>query len=238
MILGQNSDNSDNLLLKEVKKERERHASETTLASSEGSFKENRSENIAKIYHNGNPKSPLSPRPHQNSTTVEKLFSHGHCVWPGCDTALPDTSAFYRHLASQHFLDDKSTAQTRVQMQIVSQLELQLTKEKDRLDGMMKHLQLEQTKNGELKKMEDVKNPNLVHQSHLQMLQSSVDRASETIKHEGTNGKRTPPLNATPVMPNSNDPDLTSRMAAMAAMFPNLPTSLAASLGFPTSQSE
>ena len=110
-------------------------------------------------------------------------------------------------------------------MQIVGQLELQLHKEKDRLDGMMQHLNLEHTKSGELKKC--IKQPNDpgVPTSHLQMLQSSVDRASESIKAE--NEKRSPP-----------EAELTSRMAAMAAMFPNLPTSIAASLGFPSTQSK
>ena len=71
LMLGQNTnesntDSNNQLLLKEsmVKKERqrERHASETTLASSEGSLKENRSENIHKhqIHQNGDPKSPLA----------------------------------------------------------------------------------------------------------------------------------------------------------------------------------
>ena len=103
----------------------------STLASSEGSLKENRPDNNNKL--NGNPKSP-SPVV-QNSGVVEKLFSHGVCSWPGCDTSLPDSATFFRHLSSNHLLDDKSTAQTRVQMQIVSQLELQLAKEKDRLQG-------------------------------------------------------------------------------------------------------
>ena len=161
-------------------------------------------------------------------SVVERLFSHGHCSWPGCDTALPDTSAFFGHLSSQHMLDDKSMAQTRVQMQIVGQLELQLRKEKDRLDGMMKHLNLEQTKSGELKKSLQQPQPNDsgVPTSHLQMLQSSVDRASESII-KADNDKRSPP-----------DAELTSRMAAMAAMFPNLPTSIAATLGFPAAQSK
>ena len=61
----ENKPDSNQLLLKEslVKKERqrERHASETTLASSEGSLKENRSENIVKHPINGDPKSPLAP---------------------------------------------------------------------------------------------------------------------------------------------------------------------------------
>jgi len=249
LMLGQNTnennpDSNNQLLLKEsmVKKERqrERHASETTLASSEGSLKENRSENIHKhqIHQNGDPKSPLAAHGTSalasslspgalpnNSSVIEKLFSHGHCAWPGCDTALPDMSSFFRHLSSQHILDDKSTAQTRVQMQIVGQLELQLLKEKDRLDGMMQHLNLEHSKSGELKKcIKQQPNESGVPTSHLQMLQSSVDRASESIKAE--NEKRSPP-----------EAELTSRMAAMAAMFPNLPTSIAASLGFPSSQS-
>ena len=99
------------LLLKEsgntsVKKERERHASETTLASSEGSLKENRSENIVK-HVNGDSKahSPVG----NECSMVEKLFDRGHCSWPGCDTGLPDSAAFFRHLSSQHTLDDKST---------------------------------------------------------------------------------------------------------------------------------
>jgi len=41
-------------------------------------------------------------------------------------------------LNTEHILDDRSTAQTRVQMQVVSQLELQLQKERDRLQSMVK----------------------------------------------------------------------------------------------------
>ena len=41
------------------------------------------------------------------------------------------------HLNTEHVLDDRSTAQTRVQMQVVSQLELQLQKERDRLQSMV-----------------------------------------------------------------------------------------------------
>ncbi len=89
--------------------------------------------------------------PPSSSDSVSKLFSHGHCSWPGCDAACPsDLGSFQRHLNASHPLDDKSTAQTRVQMQIVKQLELQLTKEKDKLDAMMGHLRLE-SRNGELR---------------------------------------------------------------------------------------
>ena len=144
-MLGQNLDSADHQFQIKTdilnKKDRERHASETTLASSEGSLKENRPDNNNKI-NGGNlvtkPPSPSIQNQSNSSGVVEKLFSHGHCAWPGCDTALPDSAAFFRHLSSHHHLDDKSTAQTRVQMQIVSQLELQLTKEKDRLQGEFK----------------------------------------------------------------------------------------------------
>ena len=57
----------------------------------------------------------------------------------------------FRHLNSAHTLEDKTIAQTRVQLQIVNQLDLQLQKEKDRLDAMMKHLQLEITKSGDIR---------------------------------------------------------------------------------------
>jgi len=49
---------------------------------------------------------------------------------------------FPRHMNSEHKLDDRSTAQCRVQMQVVSQLELQLAKEKNRLQAMMQHLHM------------------------------------------------------------------------------------------------
>lgn len=52
------------------------------------------------------------------------------------------SAIFYRHLNTEHTLDDRSTAQARVQMQVVSQLELQLQKERDRLQAMMHHLHL------------------------------------------------------------------------------------------------
>ena len=51
-----------------------------------------------------------------------------------------------RHIESEHALDDRSTAQARVQMQVVSQLELQLQREKDRLNAMMQHLHVAKQK--------------------------------------------------------------------------------------------
>lgn len=47
-----------------------------------------------------------------------------------------------RHLNSEHQLDDRNTAQVRVQMQVVTQLEGNLQKEKERLHAMMSHLHM------------------------------------------------------------------------------------------------
>ena len=83
-------------------------------------------------------------------------LSHGCCKWAGCDTHCPTIEEFHRHLSRweqlcvfclfvclcvgflfcfifdrcfrTHVLDDKSTAQTKVQIQIVEQLEQQLQK--------------------------------------------------------------------------------------------------------------
>ncbi|XP_046865977.1 forkhead box protein P1 isoform X1 [Drosophila willistoni] len=70
------------------------------------------------------------------------LFAHNVCRWPGCEMDLEDITAFVKHLNSEHGLDDRSTAQARVQMQVVSQLETHLQKERDRLQAMMHHLYL------------------------------------------------------------------------------------------------
>ncbi|KAL4227130.1 Forkhead box protein P4 [Mactra antiquata] len=82
---------------------------------------------------------------------LNPLYRHGVCKWPGCDTECNDVNSFTKHLLSEHKLDDKNTAQARVQMQIVSQLEIQLTREKELLHAMMQHLHTQpQRKNQEL----------------------------------------------------------------------------------------
>ncbi|XP_072241353.1 forkhead box protein P2-like [Leuresthes tenuis] len=70
------------------------------------------------------------------------LFVHGVCNWPGCESVCENFAQFIRHISSEHTLDDRSAAQCRVQMQIVQQLELQLCKERERLQAMMAHLHL------------------------------------------------------------------------------------------------
>ena len=70
------------------------------------------------------------------------LFQHGVCQWPGCDSNFTDLVSFLKHVGHEHVLDDKTTAQARVQMQIVAQLEHSLSKERERLQAMMAHLHL------------------------------------------------------------------------------------------------
>ncbi|XP_059921704.1 forkhead box protein P1-B-like isoform X1 [Gadus macrocephalus] len=74
------------------------------------------------------------------------LYGNGMCKWPGCESVFGDHQAFLKHLNTEHTLDDKSTAQCRVQMQVVQQLELQLKKDKERLQAMMAHLKSSEIK--------------------------------------------------------------------------------------------
>lgn len=88
---------------------------------------------------------PPTPKEEQrgcSSPSSHPLYGHGVCKWPGCETVCDDLHAFKKHLHHEHQLDDRSTAQARVQMQVVSQLELQLSKEKERLQAMMQHLHM------------------------------------------------------------------------------------------------
>uniref|UniRef100_A0A7N6BFD7 Fork-head domain-containing protein n=1 Tax=Anabas testudineus TaxID=64144 RepID=A0A7N6BFD7_ANATE len=75
-------------------------------------------------------------------TATHILYSHGVCNWPGCESVCENFSQFIEHMGNEHTLDDRSTAQCRVQMQVVQQLELQLSKERERLRAMMAHLRL------------------------------------------------------------------------------------------------
>ncbi|XP_008282224.1 forkhead box protein P2-like [Stegastes partitus] len=85
-----------------------------------------------------------SPRRPQCTVKGDRavLFGHGVCNWPGCEAVCENFSQFTKHIGSEHTLDDRSTAQCRVQMQVVQQLELQLCKERERLQAMMAHLHL------------------------------------------------------------------------------------------------
>ncbi|KAL7986191.1 hypothetical protein Chor_011357 [Crotalus horridus] len=82
---------------------------------------------------------------HEEPCHSHPLYGHGVCKWPGCETVCEDFQSFLKHLNSEHALDDRSTAQCRVQMQVVQQLELQLAKDKERLQAMMTHLHVKST---------------------------------------------------------------------------------------------
>nr|XP_048301151.1 forkhead box protein P4 [Myodes glareolus] len=79
---------------------------------------------------------------HEETPSSHPLYGHGECKWPGCETLCEDLGQFIKHLNTEHALDDRSTAQCRVQMQVVQQLEIQLAKESERLQAMMAHLHM------------------------------------------------------------------------------------------------
>ncbi|XP_008581775.1 PREDICTED: forkhead box protein P4-like isoform X5 [Galeopterus variegatus] len=79
---------------------------------------------------------------HEDTPGSHPLYGHGECKWPGCETLCEDLGQFIKHLNTEHALDDRSTAQCRVQMQVVQQLEIQLSKESERLQAMMAHLHM------------------------------------------------------------------------------------------------
>uniref|UniRef100_A0A3Q3VVX0 Fork-head domain-containing protein n=1 Tax=Mola mola TaxID=94237 RepID=A0A3Q3VVX0_MOLML len=79
---------------------------------------------------------------HEESGGTHPLYGHGVCKWPGCESICEDFGQFLKHLNNEHALDDRSTAQCRVQMQVVQQLEIQLSKERERLQAMMAHLHM------------------------------------------------------------------------------------------------
>ena len=131
-------------------KERDRHRSETQY-SSDGSTKENQNNNnttLPSLPSLPSPALPAKMNGNRHSSTEEEsegaglslLYSGGTCRWPGCERDCPSLSSWRSHMSLEHGLSDKTTAQARVQMQMVTQLEVQLKMEKARLASMMKHL--------------------------------------------------------------------------------------------------
>ena len=51
------------------------------------------------------------------------LYSRGVCTWAGCDTNCDTFAAFAAHLNRDHVLDERSTAQTRVQVKTLGLLQ-------------------------------------------------------------------------------------------------------------------
>ena len=56
----------------------------------------------------------------EDTAPSHPLFSHGMCRWTGCELAgFKNLEAFKDHLTRDHVLDERSTAQTRVQVSII-----------------------------------------------------------------------------------------------------------------------
>ncbi|XP_059383461.1 forkhead box protein P1-B-like [Carassius carassius] len=129
-----------------------------------------------------------------HSQSTHPLYSHGVCKWPGCDAVFGDFQSFLKHLNSEHALDDKSTAQCRVQMQVVQQLELQLAKDKERLQAMMAHLHVKSTE------PRPAPQPvNLV--SNLTLAKATVPKTSPSMSLSQSATAPSTPLTSLPQMP-------------------------------------
>ncbi|CAF0801491.1 unnamed protein product [Rotaria sp. Silwood1] len=76
----------------------------------------------------------------QQDSSNNPLYQRNYCRWPSCDTLCSSLMDFNRHLNDEHSLDDRSVAQARVQQHVVQQLEALLTREREILQAMMKHL--------------------------------------------------------------------------------------------------
>ncbi|CAF1161808.1 unnamed protein product [Adineta steineri] len=76
----------------------------------------------------------------QQQDSTNPLFQRNYCRWPSCDTLCSTLIDFNRHLSDEHSLDDRSVAQARVQQHVVQQLEALLTREREILQAMMRHL--------------------------------------------------------------------------------------------------
>src|SRR5262249_15751589 len=75
-----------------------------------------------------------------NQDSINPLFQRNYCHWPSCDTLCSTLIEFNRHINDEHSLDDRSVAQARVQQHVVQQLEALLTREREILQAMMRHL--------------------------------------------------------------------------------------------------
>ncbi|KAF6099346.1 hypothetical protein HJG60_005254 [Phyllostomus discolor] len=131
---------------------------------------------------------------HEEHPHSHPLYGHGVCKWPGCEAVCEDFQSFLKHLNSEHALDDRSTAQCRVQMQVVQQLELQLAKDKERLQAMMTHLHVKSTE------PKAAPQPlNLV--SSVTLSKSASEASPQSLPH-------TPTTPTAPITPNTQGPSV------------------------------
>ncbi|CAK9291000.1 unnamed protein product [Gordionus sp. m RMFG-2023] len=130
------------------------------------------------------------------------LYGHGVCKWPGCDSRCSDYQSFIKHVNAEHQLDDRSTAQTRVQMQVVNQLEQQLARERETLQAMMFHLHmkplLDQQQSKDQLSMLSNKQNSLNYNSSNNHHQLSASSSKQNQSHNFSN-----PLNNNSLNPNN-----------------------------------
>jgi forkhead box protein P len=72
---------------------------------------------------------------------MRPLYDYTGWKWPGCEAICDVFKSFLERLNTKHTSDDRTSAQARVQMQVVFQLQLQLQKERDGLQAIMHHFQ-------------------------------------------------------------------------------------------------
>ncbi|KAH0548899.1 hypothetical protein KQX54_004097, partial [Cotesia glomerata] len=146
------------------------------------------------------------------------LYGHGVCKWPSCEVICDDYQSFLKHMNTEHTLDDRSTAQARVQMQVVSQLEIQLQKERDILGAMMHHLHVaKQMSSPEPPKSSESSPPPNFGVS--QVSPASMSALVSAVRSPG-GGPMAPSAGSTPMPPIPN-------MSSIAGIpLPNMPGSL------------
>uniref|UniRef100_A0AAZ3S096 Fork-head domain-containing protein n=1 Tax=Oncorhynchus tshawytscha TaxID=74940 RepID=A0AAZ3S096_ONCTS len=137
---------------------------------------------------------------HEESGASHSLYGHGVCKWPGCESVCEDFGQFLKHLNTEHALDDRSTAQCRVQMQVVQQLEIQLSKEREHLQAMMAHLHMRPS--------EPKPSPKPLN------LVSSVTMSKNLPSVSPPNVPQTPTTPSAPVTPMSQVPQVPSLLSA------------------------
>ena len=95
------------------------------------------------------------------NTQKHPLYTRGVCSWAGCETSCETYTQFISHLNREHVLNERSTAQTRVQAEIVSSLQQQLKRENDRLEAMRAHLDPSRPRNQPQKEPDRTSPPSL-----------------------------------------------------------------------------
>ncbi|XP_064328243.1 forkhead box protein P4 isoform X3 [Phalacrocorax carbo] len=142
---------------------------------------------------------------HEETPSSHPLYGHGECKWPGCETLCEDLGQFVKHLNTEHALDDRSTAQCRVQMQVVQQLEIQLAKESERLQAMMAHLHMRPSEPKPFSQPVSVHPP----PAHLNLVSSAT--LSKSTSDTFPDGLPHPPTSATaPITPLRQGPSVIS----------------------------